>query len=468
MKNDETKLDKQENNREFETSKENLEENPNKENSEDKSFGGAEGKNEKYDDIYSGSRQDEKKEDEIFSDLRKNLDEKKMDDIFSENSDKEKENLEIYKPKKNKVLFYFIWLVFLTLISVLLAGYSIIAVNDMLGLGQGDEIIVVDIPEGANVDTVAKILKSSGVIKQEFFFKIYAIVTKNAKKFQAGTYELKPNMDYQVLINNIKSSALQKDVVELAFLEGMNIQEYAQLLEEKEVCSKEKFLEKCKSDEFDEKYEFLKEIENKSERCYKLEGYLFPDTYEFYKNEDPGSVIRRFLSNFQKKIIKLNIHEGYDKKVSIKQICSEFGKTLDEILNISSMIQAEAADRSDMYKVSSVIYNRLETISSDGYNKFGEFGLSKLGIDSTVWYPYKTKSAVPSNIVNTFQSSYDTYEIVGLPPGPICNPGLEAIYAALNPENTEYYYFCHGSSQESYYAKTSNEHMINLKKAGLV
>lgn len=395
---------------------------------------------------------------------RKNVTSKES---YNKEKIKENENIKCKKDGKNKILFRVIWFVFLSLVSILLAGYALTAMNDMLGLGQSDNVIVIDIPEGANVNTVANILKEKGIITQKFFFKIYCILTKNSKSFLGGTYELKPNMDYQVLINKMKSHASNKDIVEVAFKEGMNLQEYAELLEENGVCKRNEFLEKCKSDEFDEKYEFLKEIKNKESRPYKLEGYLFPDTYEFYKNEDPSGVIRRFLNNFQKKIIKISSHEGYDKKTSIKYLCEEKGKTLDEIINISSMIQAEAANKSDMYKVSSVIYNRLAIVPSEGINKFGEYGLSRLGIDSTVWYPYRTKNDVPSDIIENFNSPYDTYNIEGLPPGPICNPGLQAFYAALKPEKTEYFYFCHSVSGEAYYAKNKSEHEINLRKAGL-
>ncbi len=374
----------------------------------------------------------------------------------------------IFKPKKSKYLFRIIWIVFLSFISVLLAGYALIAMNDMLGIGESDNAVIVDIPKDASLDTVASILKNNGIIRQDIFFKIYAFATKNSKGFLEGSYELKPNMDYQIILNKIKSRTVNQDVIELAFREGMSLQECAKLLSENGVCDKDEFLEKCKSDEFDDKYDFLEEIKNKEQRYYKLEGYLFPDTYEFYKDENPSSVIRRFLSNFQKKIIKVNSHEGYDKKTSIKHLCDESGKTLDEVINISAMIQAEAADKTDMYRISSVIRNRLDTVSSDGKNKFGEYGLSRLGIDSTVWYPYKTKGDVPEDIVKDFHSRYDTYEITALPPGPICNPGMQAIYAALRPDDTEFYYFCHSSSGEAYYAKTNDVHLENLKKAGLV
>lgn len=373
----------------------------------------------------------------------------------------------ILKSNKNKYFFRAVWLVVIAFISTLLVSYALVSMNDMLGIGESDKTIYVEIPNGASLDNVSKILKSNEIIKQDTFFKMYCYITKNTKGFLHGTYELRPNMDYQAIINRIKSQSSNKDVVEVAFREGMNVEECANLLSENGVCDASAFLEKCSSDEFDGKFDFLGEIKNKNERYYKLEGYLFPDTYEFYKGEDEASVIRRFLNNFQRKIIGVNTHKSYEKKTSIKRLCEEKGKTLDEIINIASMIQAEAANKDDMYEVSSVLYNRLETLSSDGVNKFGEFGLSKLGIDSTVWYPYKTKSSVPKDLVGSFKSSYDTYKVTGLPPGAICNPGMEAIYAALKPSSTENYYFCHSESGEAYYAKTNDVHLANLRKAGL-
>lgn len=373
----------------------------------------------------------------------------------------------IVKNRKNKYFFRAIWIVLLTFISVLIASYAIVGMNDMLGIMEGNDPVSVEIPKGANLETVAKILKDRGIIRQKGFFKLYSIVTKNSKGILSGSYELRPNMDYQAILNNLRNNDSNREVIEIAFIEGMNIQECASILEEKGVCEKDKFLEKCNSNDFDEKYDFLKNVSNNNARYYKLEGYLFPDTYEFYLGEDPSNVIRRFLSNFQKKTIKMNSLKGYDKKTSVKQLSEEAGKTLDTIIIISSLIQAEAANKDDMYKVSSVIYNRLGITPPDGKTKFGEFGLTRLGIDSTVWYPYKTREAVPSNIVENFKSSYNTYDIIGLPPGAICNPGMDAIYAALKPEKTDYFYFCHSALGDAYYAKTNDAHLSNLKKAGI-
>lgn len=373
----------------------------------------------------------------------------------------------ILKDKKDKYLLRATWFVSLVFVSAFLASYAIVGMNDMLGIGKSSETVAVEIPSGSNLTKVSQILKSRGIINQSGFFTFYAFATKNSRNFSGGSFELRPNMDYQVILNGLRSTEPSKEVIEIALREGMSILEYADLLDEKHVCSKNTFLERCKTGKFEDKYEFLKNLPNESERYYKLEGYLFPDTYEFYLNEGADAVISKLLKNFQRKAIKIGSLKGYSEQTSIKELAEKSGKSLDEIINLASLIQAEAANENDMYKISSIIRNRMSIPSPTSKNKFGEFGLTKLGIDSTVWYPYKTKISVPENIVNTFESRYDTYKIDYLPPGPICNPGMKAIYAALNPENTDYFYFCHSASGESYYARTNSAHIANLRKAGL-
>ena len=218
----------------------------------------------------------------------------------------------------------------------------------------------------------------------------------------------------------------------------------------------------------DADYGFLKEI-NHNDVLYKLEGYLFPDTYNFYKNTNVKEVINKFLSNYEKKINKKEVTSDSDEKLSIVQRANNAGVSMKDLINLASLIQAEAANEDDMYMVSSVIHNRLKTIDNGMVSPFGEGGMGLLGIDSTVWYPFRTKEAVPEDLRSKYPTNYDTYLNKGLPPGPICNPGAVAIDAALSPKNTQYYYFCHSKDEKkSYYAKTLSEHNQNLKKAGLL
>ena len=143
-----------------------------------------------------------------------------------------------------------------------------------------------------------------------------------------------------------------------------------------------------------------------------MEGYLFPDTYEFFKDESPEDAILKLVNNCDRKLTD-----------EIRQEITASGMTIDQVMTLASMIQAEAADEDDMYMISSVFHNRL---NSDGSN-----GLRRLQSDPTMYYPYRTRDAIPEDIRETYSSKYNTYEIEGLPAGPICNPGSKAIDCLL-------------------------------------
>lgn len=371
------------------------------------------------------------------------------------------------KIKSSKFFFKIAWLVFVCLISALLARFAISGLNDMLAFGKEPDIVQIELSKDSTIDEVASILESKKVISETWCFKIYALVTKAPKKFNQGVYEVEVGMDYQSIINRMKDAESSKDVIEVTVTEGMNVMECANLMSKSGICNKDEFLKCCSSDKFDDKYSFLKEINNNGKRIYKLEGYLFPDTYKFYRDEKPYNVVIKFLNNYQKKIYQKTDVEGYSSKISIAEIAANQNISVDEVINIASLIQAEAANKEDMYNVSSVINNRLATSKTEGKNRFGEFSMNILRLDATVYYPYKSESAVPSKLKNNFSSSYNTYKFEGLPPGPICNPGIEAIKAALFPAKTDYYYYCHSASGQSFFAKTNDVHIANLKKAGI-
>ena len=379
------------------------------------------------------------------------------------------------KAKKNRTIFRTVWFAMILFASIMLGKYIMVGVNDMLAVGREEEKSVeITIPKDASIDEIADILIDNDVIQNKAFFKFYAFITKSTTGFTQGTFDIYTNKDYQALINYMQSDMNRIDVVTIQFTEGMSIQDYAKLLENNNVCSSEDFLDKCNSEDFDEDYEFLQDITNSSDRYYRLEGYLFPDTYDFYIGEDPDSVVKKFLSNYRRKLYRTKSRvEGFEKKVTIEERAEALGLTIEEVIKIASLIQAEAANSEDMYMVSSVIHNRLNTLDSEGMNEFGEGGLDYLQLDSTVYYPYDSINQIPATSRGTFEGTYDTYTHKGLPDGPICNPGLEAIEAALSPADTDYYYFCHkaatdDSPAESYYAKTSSEHQANLAEAGLL
>lgn len=379
------------------------------------------------------------------------------------------------KARKNGCLFRMVWLVMIVLVSVVLAQYIMVGVNDMLAINRTEEkTVTITIPKDATLDQISDILYNNKIISNKTFFKFYATFTKATSGFTQGTFDMETNRDYQSIINFMQSDMNRTDVVTIQFTEGMSILEYAALLEKNQVCSSEDFLNACNSDHFDEDYAFLQDMSNVKNRCYKLEGYLFPDTYNFYIGEDPYSAVRKFLSNYTQKIYYTKSRvEGFEQKVTIEERAKAIGMTVDEVINLASLIQAEAANKEDMYIVSSILHNRLDTIKNGGESPFGDGGLNYLQLDSTIYYPYRSLNKVPAAIRKSFKSTYNTYKTAGLPYGAICNPGLDAIEAALAPADTKYYYFCHKAATEeesaqSYYASTMEEHQNNLVLAGLV
>ncbi len=225
--------------------------------------------------------------------------------------------------------------------------------------------------------------------------------------------------------------------VRITFPEGMAAEEYATLLEQNGVCSASDFLAAVNAPATE--YSFMAEITNGQDRPFLLEGYLFPDTYEFYYNMNAQAVLNKFLDNFERKIT-----EAY------KARAAELGYSVDEIIRIASIVQEEALDP-EMPNVSSVLHNRLN--SSYG----------KLECDVTVFY-LNNHVAPYVEDVSVYSDKYNAYKFAGLPAGPISNVGIKAIEAALWPADTDYYFFVTDEEMNFYYAVTWAEHSANVKK----
>lgn len=363
--------------------------------------------------------------------------------------------------KKNRRTFRLLWLASVIIVGAVLAVYLLVGINDMLAINRTDDTQVsVKIPDSPKLSDVSTALKNAGVISEPSFFEMYANITKSADGFHQGDFRLNSKLDYEAIINLLQSNSNRTDIVTVTITEGQNLLEIADTLKNAGVLSdEEKFLELCNSTYFDEDYEFLQNIKKPDNRYYKLEGYLYPDTYDFYINEDPKVTITRFLNNFEASIYQRQTIEGYDKRVKISDLINDSGYSMDEILTIASIVQAEAANNDDMYYISSIIHNRLE--------RGDELDVASLGLDSTMYYPYRSEDKIPNDIKTTFKSKYNTYNFAGLPPGSICNPGTQAILAAINPYDTDYIYFCHSEDGTPYYASTIWEHQYNQEVAGI-
>lgn len=392
---------------------------------------------------------------------------KEVDDISSFSKKYKKK---IKKTKYNKFqakvspiqhsFFKKVWLFMVLSISFVLSIFSVLGTIDMLAMLRDEKTVNICIEDKKNI---ARILYESGAISNPEFFDTYLTLFNKRKNIVCGTFRIKTNLDYSAIVSYLSqnSNRLDSDIVEVTIPEGKNVTEIAGILEKKGICKKDDFIKYCKYGDFSN-YSSLISLKNYKELEYKVEGYLFPDTYKLYKNLEPKYIVRKFLNNYKEKIT----YKGEnDELLNIEEKAKNKNIEVQDIINIASLIQAEAANEKDMYNISSVIHNRLGVYNKKIKTK--ESGLEKLCVDATIWYPYRDKESVPKDIVEKYQSPYNTYVSEGLPKGCICNPGMKAIDAALNPNKTSFFYYCHSKDGKAYYAKTLSEHNVNLKKAGL-
>ena len=214
------------------------------------------------------------------------------------------------------------------------------------------------------------------------------------------------------------------------------------LLEQNGVCTRQALMDTINSYDFSY-YPLVAALGSDPNRAYKLEGYLYPDTYEFYLDQKPQDVLGKFLRNTESKITD-----------EYRQQAAAMGYTVDQLITLASIIEKESASHAQMNTISSVFYNRLSA-------------KQKLQSDATINYIEWYVKPLLTGDVNRYNPYYNTYKCAALPTGPICNPGKDALSAALAPESTEYFYFVNDSAGNYYYAKTHEEHLANCAKAGV-
>lgn len=340
--------------------------------------------------------------------------------------------------------------VFIIIFTTTFSAIGITCINDVLALSRSDEVVKVTVPQGATTDEIIDILSDEGLIKQKLFCKVYYKLIdflKNLNKdekpgdplYLSGVYYVSKDMGLEGYLNEFKETQKTADTITLVFPEGWSIYQMFNKIAEFGVCSKEELLASINGTDFENS--FIDEIPQNDMRVFALEGYLYPATYEFYEKSDANSIIRKFLEASEEK---------WTEEYEARRI--ELGLSRDEVLTIASIIQREAANKKQMGLVSSVIHNRLNHSVS----------WPLLGCDSTANY---ISNYVAPNVsfsqATAYENAYDTYTQPGLPPGPICNPGDDAINAALYPEETNYYYFRHDKYGQIYMATTQSEHDAN-------
>ncbi len=361
------------------------------------------------------------------------------------------------RSKKNKqneqsigCLKAFLYAVSVLLVSGILSYFIVVGGLDYTGLNRSERVVDITVPEGASTKTIAEMLKEEGLIEQSFVFRMYAKFTGADSKWQPGDFSVSPNMGYKLLVQNLQA-AKARDTVTILIPEGFTIDKIAKRLEENGVCTATDFYHAVTEVDYSEDYDFIKdsmETEGYESRIYKLEGFLFPDTYEFYENCSGETVVRKLLDNFEARL-----------DTTIRSAMSARDITMDELIILASIVQGEAATKDDMEKVSRVLYNRL----NDPVN------FPKLQCDSTRDYIKKLAGSTTIDVTNV---AYDTYEKDGLPVGAINNPGLDAIKAVLLPSEessvTDCYFFATDyDTGKTYFSKTYDQHVSICKRYGI-
>jgi UPF0755 protein len=323
-----------------------------------------------------------------------------------------------------------LYILFILGVSGLLAGLGWVTANDVLALNKGDHTAIITITDGEDFNKVVDTLKSEGIIEYKFAFRVFSALSGAKNKIASGTYALNTEMDYSAIIHNMSSASASRQQTTVTIPEGYTVEQIFELLEEKGVSSAEKLSDMAASHDY--AFSFLQDIP--LGEAARLEGYLFPDTYNFYLGEDPLYVINKMLVNFDARLTD-----------SLRQEISDGGKTIREIIIIASMIEKET-DGTDQARIASVIFNRLN-------NPTGETA-GFLNIDATIQYVLPAGKIVTQEDYSGVDSPYNTYLYKGLPPGPISNPGMTAIRAAMYPESTGYYYYALGNDKLHHFFKT--------------
>lgn len=338
------------------------------------------------------------------------------------------------------------YFVFIACVSVVLACLAWMAASDMLALNKKEFTAVVTLPMSifqsetvdtfdedgnktgtkrvthADMDYVTNALKDAGLIEYKWLFNLFCKVSTASEKVSPGEYELKSSFDYRALIQNMRAGSASTVTIDVTLPEGFTMHQIFKRLEEKNVCSYEELMESAANDKFN--YSFLPDesyssvyTELPGGEATRLEGFLFPDTYEFYVGMQASSAINKMLETFY-----------YKQTAEMLQKASEMNMSMQDVVTVASLIEKEAANDEERAVIASVIYNRI-------------YANMPTGIDASILYPYPDHEGAPTAEMLETDTPYNSRLHTGLPPTPICSPGLASINAALNPESTGYYYY---------------------------
>ena len=329
-----------------------------------------------------------------------------------------------------------IYFAFVVSISIILACVGWMAASDVLALNKEPVTATVTLDKAefkdvtisytdaegnakersghqVSVGYVAKQLKDAGIIKYKGLFQLYCSVSHAKTKIDPGTYELSTNYDYRALVKKMQVGSGAMVTTKVTIPEGYTMEQIFHKLEDENVCSYDDLMDAAANYSYN--YSFIDQSMQGDAK--RLEGFLFPDTYEFYQGMQASSAINKFLENFHDRITAEMLEKA-----------DERGMTMQEVVTVASMIEKEAANDDERAMIAAVIYNRIEA------------GMP-LQIDSTIMYVLPEHKDVLTVEDTKIDSPYNTYQNKGLPPTPIANPGLASIKATLSPASTQALYY---------------------------
>lgn len=359
--------------------------------------------------------------------------------------------VKVKKPKRRKPRVWVVsfWVCFSLLFLMLIVAVSgLYYVWNQLSPTKSGPAVEVVITKGMSANGVSKLLEEKGIIKNGFIFGYYLVLKEEGANFQAGKYELNPGMDKAEIIAKLNSGkVIAEDTVMFTIPEGFNVEQIASKLAEEGLGDRDIFLALANEDRTWSGAETVLSIpKDAANMKYRLEGYLFPDTYELVKGISEEEIILRLLKEQDRKLASLP--EDWVDQLDKLNI------SMHDMLTIASLIEREVVVDEERPKVAGVIYNRLAEPM-------------RLQIDATIQYALDEQKEVLSFEDTELDSPYNTYQIDGLPPGPIANPSLDSIKAALYPEEHSYLFYVtkKDGTNTHLFAETYREHQRNIEKS---
>ena len=355
------------------------------------------------------------------------------------------------RPKRRKGEFLFgipqiavtcVWLAIILVTGLTLGRMLWVCAADVLAFGREDKMVTVTVYESDTMEDIIEKLHNAELIRYPGLFKLYADLAVDEGEIQPGIWDLNTMYDYHALVNMMSPSSSRTVVENVLIPEGFTCRQIFQLLEENRVCTAKDLAEYAANGELKD-YWFLENVDRGYEYC--LEGFLFPDTYDFYKNSSPRDVLEKLLDNFEFRFTEEMRAQMDTLNANVTQGTFDVHK----VVIVASMIEKETAANEESPKIASVIYNRLFNWGNTP---------PYLNIDASIVYALDGKTDLTAEDLRV-ESPYNTYTNTGLTPGAISNPGLASLKAALNPETTNYYYYVLNPAEGRHkFSTTLDEH----------